>query len=120
MAGIIIIIKLFSFSMKDENTPIHVSLPVFPDSIKFAGENIPLSDSDVHERLDRELLINTFWHSQTILFFKRANKWFPTIEPILKKNIMQYEAYFSKTLGLAKDLVKFIFKTKIDRKSGIL
>lgn len=86
IAGIIVIIKLFSFSMKDENTPIHVSLPIFPDSIKFAGENIPLSDSDVHEKLDRELLINTFWHSQTILFFKRANKWFPTIEPILKKN----------------------------------
>ena len=84
--GVFILFELFIFAYLDENHPIQVGLTEFPSSLSFAGESIPLSDADVHERLDREMLINTFWHSQTFLFFKRANKWFPTIEPILKKN----------------------------------
>lgn len=57
-----------------------------PDSIYFAGEKIPVEYADVYESLDKELLINTYWQSSTLLFLKRANKYFPIIEPILKKN----------------------------------
>lgn len=57
-----------------------------PENIDFAGEVVPVKDVDVYERLDRELLVNTYWHSSTILNFKRANKYFPIIEPILKEN----------------------------------
>lgn len=57
-----------------------------PKSIQFLGEQVPLHITDVKERLDRELLVNTYWHSNTILLMKRANKYFPIIEPILKKN----------------------------------
>jgi membrane-bound lytic murein transglycosylase D len=56
-----------------------------PKSMTFAGEKVPLFESDVAERLDRELLINTYWQSQTLLLQKRANRWFPIMEPILKK-----------------------------------
>lgn len=56
-----------------------------PDSISFAGERMPLEIADVRERLDRELLVNTYWQSQTLLLIKRANRWFPVIEPILKE-----------------------------------
>ena len=38
------------------------------------------------ERLDRELLVNNFWHSNSILVLKRAAKYFPIIEPILQEN----------------------------------
>lgn len=55
-----------------------------PDTMHFAGERVPLEQYDVYERMDRELLVNTYWQSQTMLFFKRANRWFPVIEPILK------------------------------------
>ncbi len=48
--------------------------------------DIPLTDPEVFERMDRELHANTFFHSNTILYFKRANRWFPVIEPILKAN----------------------------------
>lgn len=54
-----------------------------PDSLDFAGERVPLEQFDVRERFDRELLVNTYWQSQTMLFFKRANRWFPLIESIL-------------------------------------
>ncbi len=55
-----------------------------PKDLNFAGEPLPLSDPNVYERMDRELLVNTYWQSNGLLIFKRANKYFPVIEPILK------------------------------------
>ena len=57
-----------------------------PNDLNFAEETIPLKNPDVLERMDRELLVNTYWQSNGLLMFKRANKYFPIIEPILKKN----------------------------------
>lgn len=57
-----------------------------PEELKFAGEKVPLENFDVREALDKELLVNTYWHSQTFLLIKRANRYFPVIEPILKEN----------------------------------
>ncbi|MDZ4752546.1 MAG: lytic transglycosylase domain-containing protein [Flavobacteriales bacterium] len=57
-----------------------------PEKLDFAGEEVPLSQSDVRERLDREFLVNTYWHSNAFLWMKRANRWFPVIEPILELN----------------------------------
>ena len=56
-----------------------------PVEIQFGGEIIPLDRWDVKESLDRELHVNTYWQSQTLLFLKRANRYFPIIEPILKE-----------------------------------
>lgn len=60
------------------------SLPV-PQNPDFAGEPVPIERSYIRESLDRELLVNTYWQSQTLLFIKRSAKYFPIIEPILKK-----------------------------------
>lgn len=57
-----------------------------PDRLTFAGETVPMNDMEVRERYDKELLTNVYWQSQTILFIKRANRFFPVIEPILKAN----------------------------------
>ena len=57
-----------------------------PDELDFAGEKMPLNDPDVYERMDKELLVNTYWQSNGLLMFKRARKYFPVIEPILKKH----------------------------------
>ena len=61
-------------------------IPVQPQSISFAGEAVPLYKHYVLERLDRELLVNNFWHSNSILVLKRSAKYFPIIEPILQEN----------------------------------
>jgi membrane-bound lytic murein transglycosylase D len=58
------------------------ALPI-PDSLSFAGEPVPMDAWDLRERFDREQLVNTYWQSNTLLYFKRANRWFPVIEPIL-------------------------------------
>lgn len=57
-----------------------------PEGLSFCGEKVPVEDRDVLERLDRELLVNTYWQSNSMLYHKRANKWFPIIEPVLKAN----------------------------------
>jgi hypothetical protein len=59
-----------------------------PDSVSFAGEPAPTDIFYVREYFDREITVNTYWHSATILLLKRANRWFPVIEPILKKEGM--------------------------------
>ena len=60
--------------------------PILPDTMSFAGEKVPLSTYYVHEGLDHEVITNMYRHSSTMLYFKRANRYFPIIEPILKKN----------------------------------
>ena len=57
-----------------------------PKKIDFAGEYVPLESDEIWQRLDRELHVNTYWQSNTMLLFKKANKYFPVIEPILEKN----------------------------------
>lgn len=56
-----------------------------PENLVFLDEHVPLLQFDIAEKLDRELLVNTYWQSQTLLFLKRSQKWFPIIEPILKR-----------------------------------
>ncbi len=80
-------ISIFSISNENKNKITHEGTAFyFPTAIDFAGENTPLNIADVNERFDRELLINANLHASTILIFKRANRAFPIIEPILKKN----------------------------------
>ena len=57
-----------------------------PENVSFAGEKMPLENFDTRESLDRELLTSAYRHSSTILIIKRANRYLPVIEKILKKN----------------------------------
>src|SRR5664279_220482 len=56
-----------------------------PEKLSFANEPVPLNDRDLIERFDRELLINTYWQSQTLVFIKKSNRFFSIIDPILAK-----------------------------------
>ncbi len=57
-----------------------------PKSIAFANESVPLEIPDVRERLDKELQINCYLHSNTIFLMKRAHRWLPQMEAILRKH----------------------------------
>ncbi len=70
---------------KVSNPEFRIVIPRFPDNLDFAGEKVPLKNFEVRERVEREFLVNAYWYSATILGMKRANRWFPVIEPILKK-----------------------------------
>jgi membrane-bound lytic murein transglycosylase D len=72
---------------KEQQTPqiLRVEALDIPDVMTFAGERVPLQDTDVRERLDREIHVNTYWHSNMLLMIKKSNRFFSEIEPLLKK-----------------------------------
>jgi len=96
--GLVCISGLFIFSKQkapsDETlgkeTPLVNDYNVYalemPEGLNFAGELVPVENPDIYERMDRELLVNTYWQSNGLLMFKRSQKYFPVIEPILEKN----------------------------------
>lgn len=59
--------------------------PILPDSLHFCETVFPMKRQDIREQFDLEFIKNTYWHSNMILMLKRANRYFPIIEPILKK-----------------------------------
>jgi membrane-bound lytic murein transglycosylase D len=56
-----------------------------PSGLNLAGERVPVEINDVKERMERELLVNTYWQSNGILLLKRVNRYFPVLEPLLAK-----------------------------------
>ena len=69
-----------------QHSPSAVISPSVPRSVTFAGQKIDLDNTDMAERLDRELTAMSYTHTNTLLAIKRANRYFPVIVPILKKN----------------------------------
>ena len=84
------IISLFfvSINFQSDNLNLNSDYNVYalsiPEKMEFCGENLPLSKPNVRERIDRELLVNTYWQSNGFLLFKRSNKYLHIIEPILE------------------------------------
>jgi membrane-bound lytic murein transglycosylase D len=98
-----------------------------PSYISFAGESVPLHLQHVREGLDRELLVNTYWHSSTILMVKRSNRWFPVIEPILEqqfipddfKYLALIESGFTRTVSPSGAAGFWQFLEKTAREYGL-
>lgn len=63
-----------------------VYVPQLPDKLDLAGEPVPLDNYDTRESLMREMLTNVYLHSRTMLTLLATQRYFPIIEPILKKN----------------------------------
>lgn len=62
-----------------------VNNPGVPKTITFCGETIDLIRYNMYEAYDRETTSFTYLHSTTLLLLKKANRYFPVIEPILKE-----------------------------------
>jgi hypothetical protein len=102
LLGVLFVISTLIFAIQkstDENVPLNRELPKeknatgykitaieIREDLNFAGEKVPFDDPEIMERVDREFLVNTYWQSNAVLLMKRANKYFPIIEPILAKN----------------------------------
>src|SRR5665811_1358621 len=97
LTGIIIIILSIAQSFTEFNnsttsghqvadTTYNIKSFKLPDEVTFAGEKMPLDNFDTRESLEREILISAYRHSSTILIIKRAHRYLPVIEKILKIN----------------------------------
>ena len=86
---IIFLGSLLPFAYGQQSSPVtefsDVVIPEFPLHTKFANEPISLDRLDLYERFDRELTTLCYMHSSTSLAIKRANRYFPIMEPILKE-----------------------------------
>ena len=58
--------------------------PRLKENVSFAGETLPMN-IDTRERMEKELLVNSYYHTSTILAIKNAPRFFPMIERILKE-----------------------------------
>ena len=102
-AGLLSILSVVFFSRRESvfsesrKTPVQASADVpkktynifpteIPEELDFAEEPVPVNLIDIRESLDREILVNTYWQSQTLLFLKRSHRYFPIIESVLKKH----------------------------------
>lgn len=95
LIAIITISSILVFATKNSNTSNNnynsntsetykIKALKIPPNLEFSGERVPTEQEDVKERLDRELLVNTYWQSNGLLLIKRSHLYFPIIEPILK------------------------------------
>ncbi|AMM52990.1 murein transglycosylase [Rufibacter sp. DG15C] len=75
--------------------------PTLPTAMTFAGEPVPLEVPDVAERLDRELLVNSYLHATSLLGLKRMQRYLPEIERILQENDIPQDFVY---LALAESL----------------
>jgi len=97
--AISVLVALLIFSSlspdKDKKDPVsnlpedavqRIKIPKIPQNLDFAGEPVPLNDTEVRERIDREILAICFWHSSIIQNIKFSRRYFPIIEALSKKH----------------------------------
>ncbi|MCH3883205.1 MULTISPECIES: lytic transglycosylase domain-containing protein [Tenacibaculum] len=72
--------------LKNVSESYEIKAVKIPAYLELAGERVPIERADVREKMDRELLVNTYWQSNGLLVIKRANKIFPILEPLLAKH----------------------------------
>jgi membrane-bound lytic murein transglycosylase D len=65
-----------------------------PEKISFAGENVPLDNEDVKERLEREIIHNSYKLSATLLILKREGRWKKQIQAILRENEVPEDFFY--------------------------
>jgi membrane-bound lytic murein transglycosylase D len=93
MAGVLSMLLFISYSTTpgevkirpNAYTPQHIRSIELKEKYSFAGEWLPIQNFDVRERLERELSVNAYWHSNTVLCIKAAQRYFPIIEKALRE-----------------------------------
>jgi len=63
----------------------HTRIVPLPEKIDLCGEEAPIQTEDAQERLTKELLTNTYWHSNTLQLLKRSSRFLPTLKRILNE-----------------------------------
>lgn len=90
---VVFVAVLFTNTISQSNEPLiknvaesyQIKAVKLPATLNLAGERVPIEKHDIKERMDRELLVNTYWQSNGLLLIKRAHKYFPILEPLLVK-----------------------------------
>jgi membrane-bound lytic murein transglycosylase D len=87
---VLLVFKLILFNPQKNaldysNTNFKVLGLNIPSNLEFSGEKVPQNDFEIKESLEKEFFSNKSWKHSSISLFIKAQKWFPLIESILKK-----------------------------------
>ena len=113
LLGAIVVFVLHSsedlpFNNRYDPLPQTIHAVKLADRYDFAGENIPIDYFDVSERLERELLLNTYMHSHTLLHLKLAVRYFPLFERIFaEQNIPDDLKYLAVAESSLRNAVSY-------------
>lgn len=120
-SGVLVVITCLSVCSNDSTNvlrekpvvPSMIMTPEMPDQIYFCGNPVDLTRYNMHEGIDRELTSFSYLHATTMLTIKRANRYFPIIEPILEEqgvpNDFKYLAVIESHLNpLARSSAKAV------------
>lgn len=72
-------------AVEEHNLPQAIQSAFADKTYYWGGEAMPNS-FDAKERLDRELSVNAYWQSNTLLNLKKANRYFPIMERVLAEH----------------------------------
>lgn len=86
-----------------QSAPQDIQNPPIPETLTFAGEVVPLDDPDIRERLEREILSNTFYHSKTLQVLKHAHRWEKSVTSILKEEGVPEDFFYLAVAESALD-----------------
>jgi len=96
--GAVLVIGVASRKIDPGTTPVEMSAegrpmykwhaPSLPTSLDFCGESVPLDKWEIREKLDREVLVNSYLHGSQLFILKLSGRYFPIIEERLKANGM--------------------------------
>ncbi len=94
--GAVLVIGVASRKIDPGTTPVEMSAegrpmykwhaPSLPVSLDFCGETVPLDKWEIREKLDREVLVNSYLHGSQLFILKLSGRYFPIIEERLKAN----------------------------------
>lgn len=71
--------------------------------LEFCGETVPIDDPAIRERFEKELLLSLWDRPQVILWLKRASRYLPYIEQMLKDSGLPDEL---KYLAVAESVLR--------------
>jgi membrane-bound lytic murein transglycosylase D len=73
-------------SVPDGVEPLPIATWTLPERLTFCGEDVPLHIPEVRERAEREFYVNLQTPGQIILYLKRAGRYFPLYERLLRES----------------------------------
>lgn len=88
---LVVFFSIQAYTDRTGNKEPETALPVnrvfeVPNELTFAGESVPVDNFDTRESLDRELLVNGYWQSRTLMLMKKSKRFFAVIDPILESH----------------------------------
>ena len=129
LLGLLFCSNSYGESYKPADFPSLLSSLKIPTPLKFCGEQVPVNNQDIRERLEKEILLSLWDRPQVILWLKRSRRYLPPIERMLKKSGMpddlKYVAVAESALrphaGSRRGAIGFWqFMTDTGRKYGLV